>query len=57
MTVPSYGYMFVIPNTDRPLQSTTTHKRVEPTSNAGRLFGTLYNTDWRALLEKANGQR
>ncbi|KFI07107.1 hypothetical protein JN27_11165 [Massilia sp. BSC265] len=34
-----------------------THKRIEPTSNTGRLIGTLYNTDWQAVLHEANAVR
>ncbi|MCC2954075.1 hypothetical protein LK542_00425 [Massilia sp. IC2-477] len=47
-------FMTVYVGAAGPTMSNLTHKRVEPTSNAGRLFGTLYNTDWRAILEEAN---
>jgi hypothetical protein len=37
--------------------SDLTHGRIAPTSNTGRLIGTLYNTDWRAVLQEADAAR
>ncbi len=50
-------FMTIYVGAGGPTMSKLTHKRVEPTSNAGRLFGTLYHTDWRAILEEANALR
>lgn len=50
-------FMTVYVGAGTPTMSALTHKRVEPTGNAGRLFGTLYNTDWRAILEEADALR
>ncbi|HWJ96198.1 MAG TPA: hypothetical protein VNT33_15835 [Telluria sp.] len=37
-------------------QSDIVHRKVKPTSNAGRLYGAMFSTDWPALLKEANAK-
>lgn len=50
-------FMTVYVGAGTPAMDALTHKRLDPTSNTGRLIGVLYNTDWRAVLQEANAVR
>lgn len=35
-------------------QSDIVHRKIKPTSGVGRLYGTMFSTDWRALVKEVN---